>query len=126
MRGDVVKTATVTVDPGAVSVARWIAAMARAAAKDNGPLVSVLGRALDDLAAELGGDEAAIRHLLRVATKTGRPIAVNVPTGAETSTTLFVAPKDWTQQRTDGWVAARHEVLERQFGPVTVRNLEDE
>ena len=119
------RTARVTVDAGAVSVARSLATLARASARDGGPLVCVTGRAWADLADELGGDEAAVRYLLKVATNTGRPICVNLSTGTETSTTLFVAPKDWTEERLRGWAAGHHEELEAAFGPATVRNLED-
>ena len=99
--------------------------MARASARDGGPLVCVTGRFYADLADELGGYDAAARHLLRVATNTARPICVNLPTGAETSTTMFVAPKGWTDERLRGWAAGRHEELERVFGPATVRSLEE-
>ena len=119
------RTATVTVDADRVSVARSLAALARASARDGGPLVCLTARSYADLAAELGDDEAAVRHLLRVATNTGRPIAVNLPTGPETSTTLFVAPKGWTDERLRGWAAGHHAELEAAFGPATVRPLED-
>ena len=119
------RTATVRVDAERVSVARSIAAMARATARDNGPLVCISGRALADLADELGGHEAAAKHLYRVATRTGRPIAANVPTGPDTSMTMFIAPRGWTDERLRGWAAGRHAELEAAFGAATVRSMED-
>ena len=113
------RTATVTVDAERVSVARSLAALARAAARDGGPLVAITGRAWRDLADELGGDEAAIRHLLRVATNTGRPLCVNFSI-ERGSRTVLVAPRDWTEERLRGWVAGRHEELEAAFGPASV------
>ena len=118
------RTATVTVDAERVSVARSLAALARASARDGGPLVCVTGRMFDELAAELGGYDRAARYLVKVATNIGRPLAVNIPT-TDGSRTVVVGPKGWTQERTAGWVAARHEALERQFGAATVRDLED-
>lgn len=120
-----IRTATVTIDAERVSPARSIAALARASARDGGPLVVISHRALAELADELGGYDAAVRHLLRVATKTARPLAVNLPTGTETSTTVFVAPGGWSEERLRGWAAGRHAELEAAFGPATVRAGED-
>ena len=118
------RAATVMVDAERVSIARSLTVLARASARDNGPLVVVSHRAYADLAAELGGHDRAARRLLRIATNVGRPLAVNIPT-ADGSRTVVVGPKGWTQERTAGWVAARHEGLEAVFGAATVRNLED-
>ena len=113
-----------TVAVGAVSVARSLVALARAAARDGGPLVCITGRAWRDLADELGGDEAAVRHLLRVATTTGRPLCVNFSI-ERGSRTVFVAPRDWSEERLRGWAAGHHEELEAAFGPATPVRLED-
>ena len=116
--------ARVTVDADRVSVARSLAALARASARDGGPLVCATGRAWADLADELGGDDQAVRHLLRVATNTARPICVNLPT-PDGSTTVFIAPRDWSEERLRGWAAGRHEELEAMFGPATLRSMEE-
>lgn len=55
---------------------------------------------------------------------TGRPIAVNLPTD-DGSRTVFVAPRDWTEERLRGWVAGRHEELGAAFGPATPVRMED-
>jgi hypothetical protein len=35
------------------------------------------------------------------------------------------APRDWTQERLQGWVAGHHTVLEAQFGEVAgIRNMD--
>ncbi len=108
------RTARVTVDAGAVSVARSIAAAARLA-----PLLVITHRSLVDLADECGGYEQAARRLLTIATNAGKPIGVNAPTGPDSSRTWFVSPKGWTQERAAGWVAAHHAELERAFGDAT-------
>jgi hypothetical protein len=115
----------VTVDAEQVSVARSLAALARASARDGGPPLVVTGRAYGELVAELGSDEAAARHLARIATNVGRPICVNLPSGADTSTTVFIGPKGWTDGRLTGWAAAHREALKAAFGPVSVVGGED-
>ena len=117
-------TARIAVDAGAVSPSRALAMVARASARDDGPLVVVSHRALAELVDELGGYEQAARRLLLLATTVGRPIAVNAPT-AHGSQTAFIAPKGWSDERLRGWAAGHAEALEAQFGPATVRPPED-
>ncbi len=112
-------TLTVRVDPAAVSMAAAISAAAEAA-----PLMVVTSRALADLADELGGFEQAARELLAVAESINKPICVNLVTGADSSSTAFVAPRSWTEERLKGWAAGHRELLERQFGPIaSVRRM---
>jgi hypothetical protein len=108
------RTLYVSIDAAAVSPARTIAATAR-----TGPLVCLTGRLFRDLADELGGTDAAMRHLLRVSENVQKPIAVNFETGEETSRTVFLAPRSWTQERLRGWVAGHHEAIETMFGAAT-------
>ncbi len=75
----------------------------------------------NDLCAELGGEEAAARHLAKIATNTGRPIAANLPNGEGTSTTVFISPKGWGLERLAGWVAGQRDGLEAMFGEASVR-----
>ncbi len=110
------RTARITIDSATVSPARAIAAAARSA-----PLLVVSHHAFNDLCAELGGEEPAARHLARVATNTGKPIAANLPTGEGTSTTVFISPKGWTPERLRGWVGGHHAELEAMFGAATIR-----
>ena len=119
------RTARILTDPAAVRPSRALAAVARAAAYDGDPPVVVTHRAYADLVAELGSDDAAVRYLAKVAGNTGRPIAVNIPTGPDTSTTVFVSPKGWSRERLAGWAAGHHEELEAAFGPATVRPMEE-
>ena len=114
------RTAAIAVDSAAVSPARALAVVARCA-----PLVVVRHGAYLELQRELGGPEAVARALVRIATNTGKPIAVNLPTGEGTSSTLFIAPKGWSEERLRGWAAAHVEELEAAFGEATVRPLED-
>lgn len=119
------RTATVTVDAAQTSVARSLAALARAAAREGGPLVCLTARSYGELVDELGSDAAAVRRLLTIATNTARPIVVNFSTGPETSRTIVVGPKGWTCEKTAGWIAGRHEALEAAFGEATPINPED-
>ena len=116
------RTATIAVDAGAVSPSR--ALMAAAQASDLA-LVVVSRRLLAELVAECGGYDRTARRLLELATNTGRPTAVNVPTEGG-SRTMFVAPKIWTQERLAGWVAGHVEELEAAFGPASVARGEEE
>ena len=108
------RTARLTVDAGAVGVARSIAAAARLA-----PLLVLTGRSLAELADECGGYEQAACRLLTIATNAGKPIGVNAPTGSDSSRTWFVSPRGWTQEKAAGWIAAHHAELERAFGDAT-------
>ncbi len=114
--------ATLTIDADHISPSRSIAALARAAGRT---LVVMTGRSYGELVSELGSDEAAARHLARVATNSGTPIAVNLPTGAETSTTVFVSPRGWSSDRLAGWAAGRHAELEATFGDAPPLGVED-
>ena len=107
------RSAHITINPAVVSPARAVMAAAR-----GGPLVILTERALHDLADELGGDDAAVRHLERVASNVNRPIGANMLT-AEGARTLFLAPKGWSLERLKGWVAGHHEAIEAMFGPAT-------
>ncbi len=60
-----------------------------------------------------------MRHLLRVAENAQKPILVNFETGEETSRTVALAPRSWTEERLRGWVAGHHEALEAMFGAAT-------
>ena len=98
--------------------ATGLAAAIRAAA-EAAPLLVITAAALSDLAAELGSFEAAMAELLAVAEAIGHPVAVNLPTGADSSSTAFVAPRSWSEERLKGWAAGHHQELEAQFGMVS-------
>jgi hypothetical protein len=106
----------VTVDPTSASLAETIAAAA-----PHVPLLVLTGRMFIDLAAELGGDDAATRHLLAVAESVDTPVAVNFATDAEASTTAMIAPRSWTRERLRGWIGGKHEILTAMFGEATIR-----
>ena len=108
------KSLTVTVDPAAVSMAETLRRMAPIV-----PLVVVKQAALADLASELGGYEEATRFLADLAHEHGKPIGLNVQTGPDTSSTAFLAPRGWTEERLAGWVGGHHAELGAQFGEVT-------
>ena len=101
----------ITADPRAVCMAAAI----RAAPKGT-PLVTVTHRALRDLARELGSMDAAAAWLADLANEIGRPVSVNVPTSEHTSSTVFLPPQGWSQERLRGWAAGKREELEAAFG----------
>jgi hypothetical protein len=112
-------TLRLTVDAETVPLTEVLAASAGSA-----PLLVLTGRALGDLAAELGGHDAAMHWLADLAASVSKPVAVNISTGPDTSTTVWLAPPGWTSERLAGWVAGHHEEIEAEFGPVTVRTME--
>jgi hypothetical protein len=105
--------ARLLVDGDSVSISAAVQAAAQAA-----PFLVVTGRAVGDLARELGSMDAATRWLATVAEQNKRPIGVNLPAPDGSSQTAFIAPRDWTQERLQGWVAGRHAELEAEFGEV--------
>ena len=112
-------TLHVTVDPTAVSLAATIAEAARVV-----PLLVIGGQMFSDLADELGGMDAATRHLLAVAEAVDMPIAVNVERGEDASTTAVIAPRSWTQERLRGWIGGKHDEPVELFGAASVREIE--
>ena len=108
------RCATVTIDAATVSPSKALAATARLA-----PLVVVSDRAYGEMLAELGSDELVIAHVTRVATNVGKPIGVNLTSGTDTSTTVFIGPKHWSGERVAGWIGGHREALEQQFGDAT-------
>ena len=83
------------------------------------PLLVLTHRSLADLERELGSYQAAASCLLRIATDTGKPIGVNVPT-RDGSRTMFIPPRGWSSDKLKGWIGGHHELLERQFGAATL------
>ncbi len=117
------RTAHFTIDADRVSPSKALATVARASDRT---LIVVSHRALAELAAECGGYDRAPRRLLTIATNSGKPIAVNLPRGEDDSTTIFIPPRGWSEERLRGWVAGHHAELEAAYGPVAgVRRLED-
>ncbi len=115
------RTARVTIDSRQVSPSRALALLARSSRQ----LIVVTSRMFGELEHELGGAEAAARHLARVATNSGRPVCVNFSTGPDTSRTIVIGPKGWTEEKTAGWIAPHREALEAAFGEATPIRLED-
>ncbi len=106
-------TARMMIDPDAVPISAAIRTAAQAA-----PMLVIQQGALVDLAEELGGMDAAAAFLVDLAENLNTPIGVNLATGADTSSTTFLAPRDWTPERLQGWVVTRHAELVEQFGEV--------
>ena len=110
----------VKVNTESVSMARAISAVA-----GTTRLLVLTGRALGELAAELGSMDAALRHLLEVAEARNKPIGINLETGLDTSSTAFVAPRAWSEERLTGWIAGHHAELEREFGAAVWAGTDD-
>jgi len=86
-----------------------------------GTAVGLTHRMLRDLEQELGGYKRACKWLIALATETNRPITINLPTGPDSSTTVAIAPKTWSEEKLRGWIGGMHEELEAMFGPATLR-----
>jgi hypothetical protein len=108
------KTMKLAADPARISMAAAIRAAAEAA-----PLPALTGRALSDLAEELGSRGAAAECVRSLVEANDRPIAINVPTGGDTSRTICIAPKRWSSERPRGRIGARHTEFRDAFGPVS-------
>lgn len=70
-----------------------------------------------ELRQELHSWERVGAWMLEVATETGKPVLLNVEQGDE-SETLAIAPKGWSEERLQGYIAACHEELEEAFGEI--------
>src|SRR5687767_15978011 len=98
---------------------KTMTAMIRVATR-TGTLCALTHRAFAQLAAERGSDDRAMRWLVKQATRAQVPICVNAPTTRDPlgpSTTMVIPPKGWSSERVAGWIGARHEEIERTFGP---------
>ena len=104
----------ITADPSTVSMARSIRATASVA-----PLFMLTVRALGELAAELGGMDAAAEFLHELAEANNKPIGVNLPSADGASKSVFIAPRTWTDERLQGWIGGHGAELEAEFGTVT-------
>ena len=80
--------------------------------------VVVTAKTFSYLKRDCDSEKQALKWLANVATETGKPIALNLGDGPDTSITTFISPKDWSQVRLQGWIGARHQELEAIFGPV--------
>ena len=110
------RSLSLTVDTAALKPTEALGCVARA-----GIVVGLTAAMFHDLATELGGHDAACRWLIDLATETNRPITVNVPTGKDTSTTVAIALKTWSEEKLRGWIGGMAPELEAMFGPATIR-----
>jgi hypothetical protein len=107
-------TLTIRADPRAISMAAAIGGLV-----DSAPVFVGGGRAFADLARELGSYGAAAEFLRELVERHDKPIALNVPTGPDTSRTIFIAPGSWPGEKLRGWAAgAAVSGLADPFGPV--------
>ena len=79
--------------------------------------VTLTVRVLAQLEREFHGYKRAYRWLLALATEMNQPIGIHADDG-EHGRTVFISPRDWTAEKLAGWIAARREVLEAEFGPI--------
>jgi hypothetical protein len=96
--------------------------VAALAAACDGPVLVLGAGAWRDLQAECGSVDAVVRWLAALATRHGRPIGVNLPTGPDTSSTVMIPPRDWSRARLAATMAAAQPALERAFGAATERS----
>src|SRR5687767_11118364 len=89
-------------------------------AAEAGIAVGLTHNMLRDLEAELGGMGPAVEWLVGLATMTGRPVFVNLPSGPDASRTVALAPKGWGSERLAGYVGGLKGELEAMYGPATI------
>jgi hypothetical protein len=82
------------------------------------PMFTLTNAAYLDLVFALGSDEQVVGFLSELANEQHKPVGMNIAKPDGSSTTAFIPPKGWTQERLAGWVATRQEALEAQFGKV--------
>jgi len=79
--------------------------------------VVITVRTVQNLSEELGSTDAAFEWLAKLVERHHKPIGVNFPTGPDTSSTVFLTPSIWGQERSEGWVAGAAARLDgSQFG----------
>jgi hypothetical protein len=86
---------------------------------DKLPMFLLSQRAYMHLAEECGGDEPAILFLLELAEQYNKPVLVNFEKPDGTSQTNAMAPRSWTSERLQGWIAGHHEALEQELGLIS-------
>jgi hypothetical protein len=70
-----------------------------------------------ELRQELHSASAVVSWAADLARQLDRPILLNIPDRDGSSHTVTLAP-GWSQERLAGYVAARHEELAEEFGPI--------
>ena len=106
--------AHILVDGDGFSPSQTVRAMATV-----GPLVIIGHGMLVELAGELGGYDAAVRFLQRLAAEVGKPVGLNVELPDGSSRTAFIGPPRWSAERLAGFIAGHHVELEEAFGDTT-------
>jgi hypothetical protein len=109
-------TARVVVDmaePGAAGL--MLREMATA---ESVRMVAVTHRAWSHLRRDCGGDKRAAQWLASLATEAGKVVAVNFELKDGGSRTMFLAPKDWSEEKLRGYIGGLGEEVEAIFGPV--------
>jgi hypothetical protein len=84
------------------------------------PMLVLAGPVYLGLRDELGCDRRALKWLIRLASRVGKPIAINLPLGDGNSKTIMLGPSSWSAERLAGYTAGFREELEQAFGPATV------
>ena len=107
-------TMRLAVDTDAIPAATAV----REAAQAAPALLVLTGQMLGDLAGQLGSADAAVRFLVDLAGEIDRPLGVNVGTGQDTLSTVFISPRGWTDQRLQGWISGHHAELAAGFGDI--------
>jgi hypothetical protein len=71
-----------------------------------------------ELRQELKSVEAVARWATALTIRLDRVLMLNIPDRDGSSHTVTLAPPGWTQERLQGYIAARHEELEEAYGPI--------
>jgi hypothetical protein len=80
--------------------------------------VLLTARALATLASETGGYDQAFECVRQMVCEAGRPVMVNFERPGGESSTMFIFPDGWSEERQKGWVGGLHSSLEREFGTI--------
>jgi hypothetical protein len=92
---------------------------------DATPLVVLTTRFWLNLAHEMGSEDHALPFLVELAERRQAPIGLNLEFDADHCRTVFFRPRSWSQEKTLGWVAARREELEGEFGTIEQLTTDD-
>ena len=85
---------------------------------DSTPLLVMTTAFWRNLVAELGSENEALPFVLDLVNRRESPIGLNLQLDADRSRTVWLPPRVWSQDRLMGWVAARREEIESEFGMV--------
>jgi hypothetical protein len=107
-------TPRILVGPGISAKASLAPAIAA-----GGPPMALTSRMFRMLSDECGGSVTAMAWLAKRVSYATKPTLVNLEMDSGESKTIVLAPRDWTQEKTAGFIAGLHDEIEAEFGHVS-------